>query len=520
MSSTPARQTFAQPRQAPPGRQTPLYWRLEAARRSAAEDVTKMNVSEINSENVSYRERRSRVEEIVRNNAQNYGIGQNMAEEFAVVVADDVVGLAGLETLIRDETIFNVMIRWIDGEEPKVVLQRIGTDRKERFDFPLARSLSAFREGIIGNKAIRLSGQPVNWTYASPHVTLYLPSHKVRIAANMLHDGRSVIASMRMNQTGQPDLDEIFGMRMIPTLGMYKFLKVMLACRANFLVVGSTGSGKTTLLRALLHSVDYYDCLYVVEDSPELDLDQRGDKHDLILPLVPTKERNMAALVRDSQRYMADRIVIGEALDDSIIDWFTVANVTRGSGLTLHTEEPEAVFRRIKNLCGEKLSEREVYERMAESVDVILFVRHRPGRNPERQIENIWALTHQNAPDGKPLHAEMWGFDQASSCVVWRNTVPEQLQEKFYKVGVRLAQSESDAEFVKLGDREIDPLLRGVTGSPGQSAGGTGESGDIEDPYSQDDAYEDTDDPGPDPNDVVARLFQPETKGRFHKRRT
>lgn len=444
----------------------PLYWKLAVQRQQAADALHQTpEVSSIVKSNMAYSEKRRYMEEIAARRAADFGIGANMAKQFATIVADDIIGLGGLETLIRDESIFNITIRWMDGEQPRVVLQRIGTDTKERFNYPLAPTLDAFREGIIGNKAIRFSGQPVNWTYASPHVTLYLPTHKIRIAANMLHDSKSILASVRMNQTGQPDLDEITRMRMIPSRGMYNFLKVMLASRCNFLVVGSTGSGKTTLLRALLHSVDYYDCLYVVEDSPELDLDQRSDKHDMILPLVPTKERNMAALVRDSQRYMADRIIIGEALDDSIIEWFTVANVTGGSGLTLHTEEPSAVFRRIKNMCGEKLSEREVYERMAECVDIILFVRHRHDRDPERQVENIWALTHQTAGDGKPVYAELWSYDQDLKQVVWRKVIPESLQDKFAHAGVMVLPNGPDIQFETLPNRELDPLLAGIIGS-------------------------------------------------------
>ncbi|MDA8271481.1 MAG: ATPase, T2SS/T4P/T4SS family [Actinomycetota bacterium] len=487
----------------------PLYWKLGVQRQQAADALYRdQTASEIIKSDLTYAEKRRRIEEIAAKQSSNFGIGANMAQQFAEIVTDDVLGLGGLETLIRDESVFNITIRWLDGEAPRVVLQRIGTNAKERFNYPLAPTLDAFREGIIGNKAIRYSGQPVNWTYASPHVTLYLPTHKVRIAANMLHDSKSILASVRMNQMGQPDLDEITQMRMVPSRGMHKFLKAMLASRANFLVVGSTGSGKTTLLRALLHSVDYYDCLYVVEDSPELDLDQRSDKHDLILPLVPTKERNMSALVRDSQRYMADRIVIGEALDDSIIDWFTVANVTGGSGLTLHTEEPNAVFRRIRNMCGEKLSETEVYERMAECVDIVVFVRHRQDRDPERQVENIWALTHHTAAtDGKPVYAELWSYDHTLKKTVWQNVIPDSLQEKFSRAGVRLVPDESDARFARVGNRKLDPLLKGITDdsepAPDESDGEEGQ-----DPVSS----------ATNQDELVARLFgAPSSKGFFRR---
>lgn len=441
----------------------PLYWKLAPLRRQAVDKLQHLpSITDILQGPLAYKARRAAVEDICRTRAADFGIGVNQASDFAMIVADDIIGLGGLETLIRDESIYNITIRWFDGEDAQIGLQRIGTSAKERFNFPLALDLVTFREGIIGNKAIRFSGQPVNWTYASPHVTLYLPTHKVRIAANMLHDSKSIVASVRMNRTGQPDLDEIYQMGMIPSLGMYNFLKVMLAARMNFLVVGSTGSGKTTLLRGLLHSVAFNDYLYVVEDSPELDLDERRDKHDMILPLVPTKERNMASLVRDSQRYMADRIIIGEALDDSIIDWFTVANVTGGSGMTMHAEEPASVFRRVKNMCGDKLSEREVYERMSESVDIIIFVRRRFDRDPERQIENIVALTHQIASDSKPVHAELWSYDPELRKVVWSNVIPEAIHDKFARAGVRLVSNSSDAHFLRVPNRALDPLLEDV----------------------------------------------------------
>ncbi len=444
------------------GEGIPPYWRLAVQRQQAVERFQHLDrVREAVQGEASYAEKRAIVESITANGAAEFGIGTNAARDFAVAVADDIVGLGALETLVRDETVYNITIRWFDGMEPEVILHRIGSVAKDRFFHPFG-SLAAFREGIIGNRAIRLSGQPVNWNYSSPHITLYLPSHKARIAANMLHDNKSILVSVRINRTGQPDLDELRRMGMVPTLGMFRFLKAMLAARANFLVVGSTGSGKTTLLRALLHSVSFDDILYVVEDSPELDLDERSDRHSMILPLVPTRERGVSALVRDSQRYMADRIVIGEALDESIIDWFTVANVTGGSGLTLHAEEPSSVFRRVRNMCGSKLSEREVFERMAESVDLVVFVRRRFNRDPERQIENVWALSHQTGSDGKPQYAELWAYDRDGG-LAWRNVIPEPLQDKLSPTGVRLVANERDAIFARVPGTPLDPLLADIT---------------------------------------------------------
>ena len=444
--------------------EVPPYWKLATQRNQAVQDIQHQApiVAMLQNRALTYQSLRLKVEEYVRGRASQYGIAVTSAREFAEIVTDDIVGLGGLETLIRDESIYNITIRWFDNQPAQVGLHRVGSSQKEAFDYPLSTTLDTFRESILANKAVRFSGQPVQWTYGNPHVTLYLPTHKVRIAANMLHDSRSIVASVRMNRVGQPDLDEIADQGMVTSEGMYKFLKVMLASRCNFLVVGSTGSGKTTLLRALLHSVDPSDYLYVVEDSPELDLDERSDLHEMILPVVPTKERTMGQLVRDSQRYMADRIIIGEALDDAIIDWFTVANVTGGGGMTLHAEEAESIFRRVNNMCGGKLTEKEVYERMSESVDVILFVRRRFDREPQRQIENVWTLTHQMSTEGRPVYGELWSYDQNTKTVKWTNRITEAIQDKFATAGVRILSDPSDAKFTTVTSHPLSGMLKGI----------------------------------------------------------
>lgn len=113
-------------------------------------------------------------------------------------------------------------------------------------------------------------------------------------------------------------------------------------------------------------------------------------------------------------------------------------------------------------MVGSKLSEREVFERMAESVDVILFVRQRYDRDPERQIEHVWVLNHQLGADGKPVYGELWGFDPELHTTTWRGVIPESIQDKVNRTGVRLIDDQGDVKFIRVPNRPLDPLLVGI----------------------------------------------------------
>src|SRR3546814_12215084 len=85
-------------------------------------------------------------------------------------------------------------------------------------------------------------------------------------------------------------------------------------CRRNVLISGGTGSGKTTLLNALSAYIDNRERIVTIEDSAELQLQQRH------VARLETRPPNIAGrgevtqrdLVKNALRMRPARILVGE----------------------------------------------------------------------------------------------------------------------------------------------------------------------------------------------------------------
>src|SRR3546814_3067590 len=89
-------------------------------------------------------------------------------------------------------------------------------------------------------------------------------------------------------------------------------LKAVVMCRRNVLISGGTGSGKTTLLNALSAYIDNRERIVTIEDSAELQLQQR---HVARLETRPPNiegrgEVTQRDLVKNALRMRPDRIIV------------------------------------------------------------------------------------------------------------------------------------------------------------------------------------------------------------------
>jgi pilus assembly protein CpaF len=132
-------------------------------------------------------------------------------------------------------------------------------------------------------------------------------------------------------------------------------LKAVVAARRNVLISGGTGSGKTTLLNAMSAFIDNRERIVTIEDSAELQLQQR---HVVRLETRPPNiegkgEISQRHLVKNALRMRPDRIIVGEVRSGEAFDMLQAMNTGHdGSMTTVHANNPRDAISRIEQMIG------------------------------------------------------------------------------------------------------------------------------------------------------------------------
>jgi pilus assembly protein CpaF len=134
---------------------------------------------------------------------------------------------------------------------------------------------------------------------------------------------------------------------------MLMLLAAFVRARFNLIVSGGTGSGKTTLLNALSALIPSHERIITIEDSAELQLQQ---KHVIRLEARPPNiegrgQITIRDLVRNSLRMRPDRIIVGEVRGGETLDMLQAMSTGHdGSLATVHANSAEDALMRLQTL--------------------------------------------------------------------------------------------------------------------------------------------------------------------------
>jgi pilus assembly protein CpaF len=196
---------------------------------------------------------------------------------------------------------------------------------------------------------------------------------------------------------------------------MAAFLRAAVAARLNILIAGGTGSGKTSLLTALALAIPPGERLVTIEDMAELRLPRPN--------LVALEARPPGAegrgevtirqLLRNALRMRPDRILVGEARGDEVLDMLQALNTGHpGSLTTVHANSPEDALARLESLAllaGTPVGLRTLREHLLGVIDLILYLARDPGGT--RRVHAIAQLPGR----GRPLKPTLlFRFDPAA----------------------------------------------------------------------------------------------------------
>jgi pilus assembly protein CpaF len=178
---------------------------------------------------------------------------------------------------------------------------------------------------------------------------------------------------------------------------MLDFLAACVKARINLIISGGTGSGKTTLLNALSRYIPESERVITIEDTAELELQQRNVAKMEAVPCGPGGEGgiSMRDLMRNSLRMRPDRIIVGECRGAEALDMLQAMNTGHeGSVATLHGNSAREALSRIElliGLAGVEIPVWAVRKLIASSINLVVQVSRLPGG--KRKVVTISEVT-------------------------------------------------------------------------------------------------------------------------------
>ncbi|HEU5152796.1 MAG TPA: CpaF family protein [Iamia sp.] len=328
---------------------------------------------------------RAAIERYIRH--EDLRIAPRDRRAFADEVYADTLGYGPLEPLLFDESVTEIMCNGYD----EVWVERDGR---------IVESGTAFADDdhyrTIIERIVSAVGRRVD--ESSPMVDARLPDgSRVNAVIPPLAVGGAVLTIRKFAA------DPLTAKDLVDT-GTYTdaLVTVLDACvrgRLNLVVSGGTGTGKTTNLNVMSSFVPDGERIITIEDSAELQLQQR---HVVGLEARPPNAEGRGEvlirdLVRNALRMRPDRIIVGECRAAEALDMLQAMNTGHeGSMTTVHANTPRDALSRLETMvlmAGFDLPVRAIREQIAAAIDVILQVDRLPdGRRVVTHLTEVQGL--------------------------------------------------------------------------------------------------------------------------------
>ena len=308
------------------------------------------------------------IADIRRHLGQETGLSRTERDQLTSDLTDDILGHGPLEKLLADDTVSEIMVNgpfdiWIERQG-----KLYQTNVKFNDDSHLRRIL---------NKIVAQVGRRVDESSAMVDARLPDGSRINAIIPPLSLTGPLVtIRKFSRHRLGFQDLIRLGTL----TTETMEFLERCVQARLNILISGGTGSGKTTLLNVLSEAIPDSDRILTIEDSAELQLNQR---HTLRLESRPANiegegEVSIRDLVRNSLRMRPDRIIVGEVRGAEALDMLQAMNTGHdGSLSTVHANTPRDALGRIETMvmmAGYEIPMRAVRQQISAALDLIVQI--------------------------------------------------------------------------------------------------------------------------------------------------
>ena len=313
---------------------------------------------------------RAEIGRVVERLLDDERVPMTTAEQSKIVeeVLDEVLGLGPLETLLKEPSISDILVNRYN----KVFIERNGRLSESPVRFKDDGHLLHIIEKIVSQVGRRIDEAPpiVDARLADgsrvnaiiPPLALDGPCLSIR------RFGRHVITQEEMLQFKTL------------TPGMLRLLAACVQAKTTVLISGGTGSGKTTMLNALSRFIPEEERIVTIEDTAELQLQQRHVVKFETRPPNLNKEGgiNQRVLLRTALRMRPDRIIVGECRGAEALDMLQAMNTgVEGSMSTVHANTPRDAFSRLETMvmmADLEIPTRVILQQLASAIKMVVQV--------------------------------------------------------------------------------------------------------------------------------------------------
>ena len=291
---------------------------------------------------------------------------ENVSQKLFKELCDDVAGLGVLEDFLKDPAVTEIMVNG----PGSIYIEKAGKLTETGISFPDEKRLKTVIDRIVSEIGRHIDE-------ASPIVDARLKDGSRVNAVIRPISLNGPVLTIRKFMKNKLSVEALVESGSV-SKAMTEFLKAAVVLKKNIIISGGTGTGKTTLLNAVSSFIPAKERLVTIEDSAELQLQQ---KHVVRLESRPkstegTGEISIRRLVVNALRMRPDRIIVGECRSGEALDMLQAMNTGHeGSMSTVHSNSARDAVSRLATMVlmsGSDLPERSILSQIASAVNVIV----------------------------------------------------------------------------------------------------------------------------------------------------
>jgi Flp pilus assembly CpaF family ATPase len=307
----------------------------------------------------------------------------------ARAVIDHIIGAGGLQQLLDNPDIENVHANGCDEVFIKFVggKSEVGPPIAETDEAMIDMIRSLATEAAFGDD---FSGRGEERTFDRSNPVLDMRMHDGSRLCAVMSVSRRPALSIRRPTMINADLDDLVAKGSLDE-PLCRVIQAAMRAKLNIIFAGGTNTGKTTLARAAARAIPPHERLITIEDSYELEL-HNAISHPNVTALQARRPNlegvgavSMSALVRTALRMDPDRVIVGEARGDEVIDLLkAMSQGNDGSFATVHASSSAQAFSRLMMYAvqaPERLSFEASAMLIAESLNLVVQLSWSPDKN-------------------------------------------------------------------------------------------------------------------------------------------